>query len=210
MAGKARWQGGVMSKEVEAPIVYRFVAPDGRSYVGSVRHGQNRAVALARSNRRIDTALKEYPAATWFFEVLENFARGCSDLDLRAAEQRHIARLRTWMPEYGFNMHPAVAKMASSEQCAQVCADRKRARAEWLRWLNEGGEELRLRFGAEQWAAIQAEARALHEQEHAERRRKRDEVRARRAKLTGSRAGKKKLDYLRALLPRPATPEAMH
>lgn len=183
-----------MSKEVEAPVVYRFVAPDGRSYVGSVRYGQKRAATLVRSNKQIDTALKEYPAATWFYEVLESFAPGCSELGLRSAEQQHIERLRSWMPEYGFNMHPAVAEIASSEQRAQVCADRKRAHAEWLRWLHEGGEELRSRFSAEQWAAVQAEARALREQERAERRAERQKRKAHRlwlSRLPGSRAGKK-------------------
>jgi hypothetical protein len=173
-----------MSKEVEAPVVYRFVAPDFRSYVGSVRYGQKRADALARSNKRINTALKEYPAATWFYAVLESFAPGCSDLALRAAEQFHINRLRSWMPEYGFNMFPAVAEITSSEQRAQASADRKRARAEWLRWLNEGGEELRSRCSAEEWAAIQAEARALHEQERAERRAERQRRKAHRLWLS--------------------------
>jgi hypothetical protein len=162
-----------MSKE-EAPVVYRYVAPDGRSYVGSVRHGQKRSVALARTNTRIRTALKDYPAATWFYEVLESFAPGCSDLALRVAEQRHIERLRTWMPEYGFNMCPTVAEIASSEQRAQFAADHKRACAETAKWMSEGSEEFWSQFSPEERAVMETQFRADFEQERAERRHKRE------------------------------------
>jgi hypothetical protein len=143
-----------MSKEIEAPVVYRFVAPDGRSYVGSVRYGKSRAGALARGNTRICIALKDYPAATWRYEVLESFAPGCGELELRSAEQWHTDRLRTLMPEHGFNMFPAVAE--NSEQRAQY----KRARAEAAKWLNEVSEKFWSRFSAEQRAEMQAQFRA--------------------------------------------------
>jgi hypothetical protein len=161
-----------MSKEVEeAPIVYRFIAPDGRSYVGSVRYGQNRAGSLARGNTRIGIALKDYPATTWRYEELQSFAPGCSERELRSAEQRHIDRLQTLMPEHGFNMLPAVAE--SSEQRAQYY---KRAHAEAAKWLNEISEQFWSRFSVEQRAEMEAQMRADMKRERAEvaeRRRKR-------------------------------------
>ncbi len=103
-----------------SPAVYRWVAPDGRSYVGSTVHSFIRhTVGLDRKNRRIDAALKEYPQETWAYEVLEQLDPECSEAELRLAEQQHIERLRTWMPEYGFNMTPAVLEAASPEHRAQ-------------------------------------------------------------------------------------------
>jgi hypothetical protein len=162
-----------MSKEVEAPVVYRFVAPDGRSYVGSVRCGQKRAVALARSNARIRTALKDYPAATWFYEVLESFAPGCSKLALRAAEQWHIDQLRSWTPENGFNLAPAAPVIASLEHRAFYSAHWKRARAETFKQISEAYEKRLSLLSAEQRAEMEAQRRAFIEQERAERRRTR-------------------------------------
>ena len=63
---------------------------------------------LARSNARIDAALARYPAESWSYEVLETLQPGCSEQDLRTAEQKHIDRLRTWEPEHGFNATPAI------------------------------------------------------------------------------------------------------
>jgi hypothetical protein len=40
--------------------------------------------------------------------VLEKLLPGCSERELREAEQRHIDRLRSRTPELGFNMHPAI------------------------------------------------------------------------------------------------------
>lgn len=91
---------------MSAPAVYRFICPDGRSYVGSVRNGHSRT-RIARSNSRLASAFKQYPLERWTYEVLERLPRGCSKLDLRAAEQRHIDRLRSWAPDAGFNINVA-------------------------------------------------------------------------------------------------------
>jgi hypothetical protein len=92
-----------------APAVYRFVCPDGRSYVGAVGDSRNRAKQkIARSNSRLLTAFEQYPPETWTYEVLERLPLGCSKRDLREAEQRHIDRLRSWAPDVGFNIVSAV------------------------------------------------------------------------------------------------------
>jgi hypothetical protein len=89
--------------------VYRFVCPDGRSYVGSTHNLRIRPVnGLQRSNRRIAAALAKYPAETWRFEVLERLPPGRPFLEAIAAERRHIERLGTLNPEQGFNMRLAV------------------------------------------------------------------------------------------------------
>jgi hypothetical protein len=110
----------------ETPAVYRFSAPDGRAYIGSTRHSQVRGDKFARSNNRIAAALKIYPIKMWTYEVLERLEPGCSKLKMRVAEQQHIDLLKTWMPEYGFNISPAVLEMASSEQRLQFSMDCKR------------------------------------------------------------------------------------
>jgi hypothetical protein len=70
-----------------SPAVYRWVAPDGRSYIGSTVHSFTRpAAGLDRKNRRIDAALKEYPPETWAYEVLERLDPGCPEAELRLAE----------------------------------------------------------------------------------------------------------------------------
>ena len=113
------------------PAVYRWIAPDGRSYVGSTVHVSIRADhGIARTNKRLDEALKEYPFETWTYEVLERLNPTCSESELREAEQRHINRLRSWMPEHGFNPGYAAAELACSEHRAQYSADIKRAAAE--------------------------------------------------------------------------------
>ena len=112
---------------IERPVVYCFCCPSGQRYVGSVRHSQDRGSRLGRSNSRIDAALKTYPFETWACKVLEQLEPGCSELKLRTAEQWHINRLKTWMPEYGFNIVPAVIEMATPEQRAQLSIDRQRA-----------------------------------------------------------------------------------
>ena len=92
------------------PIVYRYVAPDGKSYVGAVGDGRNRnKYGIRRSNARLLEAFKQYPPETWTFEVLEWLPLGHSFQDYRnkdEAEQRHIDRLRSWDPAFGFNMQP--------------------------------------------------------------------------------------------------------
>jgi hypothetical protein len=92
-----------------APAVYRFVCPDGRSYVGSVKDCRNRADnGLRRSNSRLLDAFEHYPPESFAYEALEQLRPGCSERDLREAEQRHIDRLRSWDSACGFNIVPAV------------------------------------------------------------------------------------------------------
>jgi hypothetical protein len=55
----------------------------------------------------IDEVMATYPPATWAFEVLEELPLGCSKKTLRRAEQRHIERLCSFLPEHGFNILPA-------------------------------------------------------------------------------------------------------
>ena len=91
-----------------APAVYRFVCPDGRCYVGhTANHHKRDRRGLERSNLWIDEALLTYPPETWTYEVLEKLPPGCSKKTLCHVEQQHIERLRSWMPEHGFNIHPA-------------------------------------------------------------------------------------------------------
>lgn len=84
------------------PSVYRFVSPDGRSYVGAVRDISKRADhGIKRSNSRPLAAFEQHPPESFAFEVLEQLPYGCSDLELHKAEQRHIDRLRSYEPEMG-------------------------------------------------------------------------------------------------------------
>ena len=87
------------------PIVYRFVCPHGRSYVGAVSDGRKRHKTFGRMNSRISAA--QVPPDGWRFEILQCLRPGCSRAELRAAEQRHIDRLMSWLPEHGFNIAPA-------------------------------------------------------------------------------------------------------
>jgi hypothetical protein len=90
------------------PAVYRFISPDGRSYVGAVTGIRNRdKYGIYRSNSRLLAAFKQYPPETFVFEVLEKLPYGCSARELNKAEQRHIDRLRSWSPEAGFNIMSA-------------------------------------------------------------------------------------------------------
>lgn len=89
----------------KAPAVYRFICPDGRSYVGAVANERDRAkYGINRRNKLLDEAFERYPPEAWTYEVLERLWPGCSEQELRRAEQRHIDRLRTLDPEHGFNM----------------------------------------------------------------------------------------------------------
>jgi hypothetical protein len=93
----------------DSPAVNRFISPDGRSYVGSARHIRCRANnGIHRSNARLLAAFAQYPPETFIFAILEQLPPGCATWKLRKAEQRHINRLRSWKPEAGFNIMPAV------------------------------------------------------------------------------------------------------
>jgi hypothetical protein len=89
-----------------SPAVYRFICPDGRSYVGAVGDCRKRG-GIQRSNVRLLAAFELHPPKTWTYEVLERLTPGCSTEALREAEQHHIDRLRSRLPEFGFIMAPA-------------------------------------------------------------------------------------------------------
>jgi hypothetical protein len=123
-----------------APAVYRYVAPDGRSYVGSISDVRVRDRAgLGRSNAWIAKALATYPPETWRSEILEWLPIGCSAEVLLQAEQKHIDLLRTFRPKYGFNVAPAlwfgdtpgvrVAQKRAADRTRAVASSRARARS---------------------------------------------------------------------------------
>jgi hypothetical protein len=62
---------------------------------------------IQRSNARLLAAFELHPPETWTFDVLERLPPGCSTQARCEAEQRHIDRLRSWLPEFGFNIVPA-------------------------------------------------------------------------------------------------------
>jgi hypothetical protein len=92
----------------KAPVVYRYICPDGRSYVGAVANEQYRFQnGIQRNNPLLREAFTQYPSETWTYEILERLRPGCSEDELRVAENHHINRLRTLDPKYGFNIYPA-------------------------------------------------------------------------------------------------------
>jgi hypothetical protein len=92
-----------------APVVYRFICPDGRSYVGSVSDSRNRFNSgIARSNSRLIAAFAKYPPETWTYEILKELRPGCSVRELREAEQRFMELFASLVPERGFNIHAAL------------------------------------------------------------------------------------------------------
>jgi hypothetical protein len=123
-------------RRIRFPAVYRFVCPDGRSYVGAVCDSRKRG-GIQRSNPRLLAAFELHPPETWIFEVLERLPPGCSIQTLREAEQRHIDRLRSWLPEFGFNMAPAVwtadgpAQRAARQRAAAILATTRQKRKLW-------------------------------------------------------------------------------
>jgi hypothetical protein len=131
-----------------APGVYRFVCPDGRSYVGAVGRVTNRGDKLARSNRRLQKAFKKYPPGTWRFELLETLPGGCTVAALRAAEQRHIDRFCTYKESSGFNVFPAVyagngpAQKAGRRFKRKILSEMKERQREFLQaWRAERSVE---------------------------------------------------------------------
>jgi hypothetical protein len=96
-------------RAARAPAVYRFICPDGRSYVGSQKDCRKRAnEGIQRHNTRLLAAFEKHPPETFVYEVLEYLPPGCTETMLRTAEQKHINRLRSWDSESGFNIVTAV------------------------------------------------------------------------------------------------------
>ncbi len=99
--------------------VYRYVCPEGRSYVGSSSDIRNRnRNGIDRSNPWLIEAFKKHPPETWRFEVLEEFPSGSSST-LFHAEQDHIERFRSWDPAYGYNFYPAIQRNTPGALAAQ-------------------------------------------------------------------------------------------
>jgi hypothetical protein len=89
------------------PSVYRFVCPDGRSYVGSVSDGLIRdREGVGRRNGLLDEAFEKYPPDTWIFEVLEWLPLDSDKIERRIAEQKWINHFDSMNPERGFNIRP--------------------------------------------------------------------------------------------------------
>jgi hypothetical protein len=97
-------------KRRPAPVVYRYTAPDGRNYVGSVVNGRYRHNGVCRTNARLTKAFAKHPPETWVYEVPQELPPGCSEQALRAAEQHHIERLGALTSKRGFNIEPAVRR----------------------------------------------------------------------------------------------------
>jgi hypothetical protein len=121
------------------PAVYRFVCPDGRSYVGSrgdIRSRQK--MGMRGQNHRLKKAVEQFPSDAWRFEVLETLEPGCPIKDLREAEQRHMDRFLSWSPDHGFNVAPAIW---TGDGLAQQFA------RQWRKTINAAIRERQRKFG---------------------------------------------------------------
>jgi hypothetical protein len=127
------------------PAVYRFIAGDGRSYVGSCADHRERAKSeIGRRNPRLERAFAIYPPETWTFEVLQRLPPASSFEEALAAEQIHIERLRSWHPRHGFNMVPASWTDAGPAAMAHVLGVlRRRNKAMARRWALARAREVR-------------------------------------------------------------------
>jgi hypothetical protein len=63
-------------------------------------------------------ALEQFPLDQWAFEIIERLLPNCSRSKLREAEQRHIRRLNTCDPKFGFNVYPATLKTKEEKLAA--------------------------------------------------------------------------------------------
>src|SRR5262245_30350592 len=90
------------------PVVYRYVCPDGRSYVGAVLDSRHRFDnGIQRSNPRLEAAYEQHPPESFTCEILATLTPGCAGHELREAEQRWMDYFRSWSPDSGFNIEPA-------------------------------------------------------------------------------------------------------
>jgi hypothetical protein len=98
----------VRSQAAARACGYRYVAPDGRCYVGSTSDIRKRDQrGIDRSNPWLREAFEAHPPETFRFEVLKTLPPGCSEQRMRRAEQRYINKFKSWDPAYGFNIFPA-------------------------------------------------------------------------------------------------------
>lgn len=111
-------------RSAPAPAVYRFICPDGRSYVGSVSDNRKRAEqGIQRSNPYLLAAFEKHPPESFKYELLELLPPGCSERKLRTAEQRHIDHFQSWSPD-GFNIYPAIWEKATKVERAAMSKPR--------------------------------------------------------------------------------------
>ena len=108
-----------------SPAVYRFICPDGRSYVGSAR----REEGIQASNAWLRAALEQHPAHLWTYEVMQELRPGCLERERLILEQHHIDRYRALDPAYGFNMLPASGAKGGRTSAAKRAHNNKSRRS---------------------------------------------------------------------------------
>jgi predicted DNA-binding transcriptional regulator AlpA len=129
--------------EQQLSAVYRFVCPDGRSYVGSRIdcRGKEETGGVDRLNSRLSEALKLYPRDTWRFEIIEILDRSLSYRERRAREQFHIDRLGSGDPRRGFNVMRADTGEQIRIPYFEIMARLRRDRERWERQQLEAKEK---------------------------------------------------------------------
>lgn len=130
--------------------MYRFVCPDGRSYIGSRKNirGRERQGIGCYATPRLLEAFEQHPPETWKFEILEMLT---NEGDQRAAEQRHIERLHALDPAHGFNMiaahnlnyrrntgavraaHPSISRFLTRDEVFSLVGESYPALWSWMK-----------------------------------------------------------------------------
>ena len=78
-----------------SPAVYRFICPDGRSYVGSRNDCRaRREEGIKGSNARLRAALEQYPADMWTYEVLQELPPGYWGDEIHEWARKVLVRAR--------------------------------------------------------------------------------------------------------------------
>lgn len=91
--------------------IYRYIAPDGRSYIGKTGLQQGARAqqgAGYRSSSRFWNAIQQYGWETFKYQVLAVVPKNLPNAEKRACllESRYIKEYRTLSPLFGFNMRP--------------------------------------------------------------------------------------------------------
>src|SRR4249920_2896580 len=98
---------GMTPHEQREAIVYAWICPDGRKYIGAVSNGNDRSKRVERRNDRIAEALEKHPENTWKYELLARLPRSKATAYLHTIEQMYIDMYQTMDPRYGFNIRHA-------------------------------------------------------------------------------------------------------
>jgi hypothetical protein len=92
--------------------IYRYIAPDGRSYIGKTglqqgARAQHNGVGY-RTSSRFWNAIQEYGWESFTYQVLAVVSKSLPDAERRACllESKFIKEYRTVSPRFGFNMRP--------------------------------------------------------------------------------------------------------